>query len=34
MQELQDTQIERLDWEDPLNEEMATDSSILAGKIS
>ena len=34
MQELQDTQIERLDWEDPLKEEMATDSSILAGKIS
>ena len=34
MQELQDTQIERLDWEDPLKEEMATHSSILAGKIS
>ena len=34
MQELQNTQIELLDWEDPLKEEMAAHSSILAQKIS
>ena len=28
---MQDTQIRFLDWEDPLGEEMATHSSILAG---
>ena len=30
MQEMQETQIDSLDWEDPLEEEMAAYSSILA----
>ena len=30
MQELQETQVQYLDWEDPLTESMATHSSILA----
>ena len=30
---MQETQDRSLGWEDPLEEEMATDSSILAGKI-
>ena len=30
MQEIQETQVQPLDWEDPLEEEMATYSSILA----
>ena len=29
----QETQIQSLDWEDPLEKEMATHSSILAWKI-
>ena len=33
MQETQKTQIRSLGWEDPLEEEMATHSSILAWKI-
>ena len=33
MQKTQDTQVWPLDWEDPLEEEMATHSGILAGKI-
>ena len=33
MQETQQTQVQSLDWEDPLKEEMATHSSILAWKI-
>ena len=33
MQELQETQIQSLGWEDPLVEEMATHSSILAWKM-
>ena len=33
MQEMQEIQIWSLDWEDPLEEEMATHSSILAWKI-
>ena len=33
MQELQETQVWPLAWEDPLEEEMATDSSILAWRI-
>ena len=33
MQETQETQVQSLDWEDPLKEEMATHSSILAWKI-
>ena len=32
MQELQETQIWSLDWEDPLEEGMATHSSILPGE--
>ena len=32
MQEMQETRIRSLDWEDPLEEEMATNSSILAWK--
>ena len=32
MQEMQETQVRSLSWEDPLEEEMATHSSILAGK--
>ena len=30
MQETQETQVQSLGWEDPLEEEMATHSSILA----
>ena len=33
MQETQDTWVPSLSWEDTLQEEMATRSSILAGKI-
>ena len=33
-QELQETQVQSLGWEDPLEDEMATHSSILAWKIS
>ena len=33
MQEMQETQVQSLGWEDPLEEEMATYPSILAGKI-
>ena len=33
MQETQETQVQSLDPEDPLEEEMATHSSILAWKI-
>ena len=33
MQELQEMQVQSLGWEDPLEKEMATHSSILAGKI-
>ena len=33
MQETQETQVQSLDWEDPLKEEMATHSSILASRI-
>ena len=33
MQETQETRVQALDWEDPLEEEMATHSSILAWKI-
>ena len=33
MQETQETQIQSLGWEDPLEKEMATYSSILARKI-
>ena len=31
---VQETQVRSLDWEDPLEKEMATHSSILAWKIS
>ena len=34
MQETQQTQIQSLGWEDPLEKEMATHSSILAWEIS
>ena len=34
MQETQETQVPSLTWEDALEEEMATHSSILAWKIS
>ena len=30
---IQETQVQSLDWEDPLEEEMATHSSILAWEI-
>ena len=30
---MQETQVRSLGWEDPLEEEMATDSSILTWKI-
>ena len=30
---MQETQVRSLSWEDPLEEEMATDSSIFAWKI-
>ena len=33
MQETQETQVQSLGWEDPLEKEMATDSSILAWEI-
>ena len=33
MQETQEIQIQSLGWEDPLEEEMATHSSILAWRI-
>ena len=33
MQEMQNTQIQSLEWEGPLEEEMATHSSILARKV-
>ena len=32
MQETQETQVQSLGWEDPMEKEMATHSSILAGK--
>ena len=32
MQEMQETQVQSLGWEDPLEKEMATYSSILAWK--
>ena len=32
-QETQETRVQSLDWEDPLEEEMATHSSILAWEI-
>ena len=31
---VQETQVQSLNWEDPLEKEMATPSSILAWKIS
>ena len=34
MQEMQEMWVRSLDWEDPLEEEMATHSSILAWRIS
>ena len=34
MQETQEMQVQSLGWEDPLEEEMATHSSILAWEIS
>ena len=33
MQETQETQVQSLGWEDPLEEEMATHSGILAWEI-
>jgi len=33
MQEMQEKQVQFLGWEDPLKEEMATHSSILARKL-
>ena len=33
MQEMQETQVQSLSWEDPLEEGMATHSSILAWRI-
>ena len=33
MQDTQETQVRSLDWEDPLEKEIATRSSILAWKI-
>ena len=33
MQETKETQVQSLGWENPLEEEMATDSSILAQRI-
>jgi len=33
MQEAQETQVQSLGWEDPLEEEMATQPSILAWRI-
>ena len=34
MQEMQEMQVQSLGWEDPLEEEMATHSSILGRRIS
>ena len=34
MQETQETQVQSVGWEDPLEKEMATHSNILAWKIS
>ena len=34
MQEIQETQVQSLGWEDPLKGEMATHSSILAWRIA
>ena len=34
MQEAQETQVRSLSWEDPLEEDMATHSSILAWRIT
>ena len=34
MQETQEMWVQSLGWEDPLEEEMATHSSILAGEIA
>ena len=34
MQEMQETQVQSLGWEDAMEEEMAAPSSILAGEIS
>ena len=31
---MQETQVQSLDWEDPLKKEMATNSGILAWKIA
>ena len=33
MQEMQETRVQSLDWEDPLEKEMATHSRILAWRI-
>ena len=33
MQKMQETQVQSLDWEDPLEKEMATNSCILAWEI-
>ena len=33
MQEMQEVQVQSLDWEDPLEKEMATRASFLAWKI-
>ena len=33
MQKMQNTQVQSLGWEDPLEEEMATHSNILAWEI-
>ena len=33
MQEMKETQVKSLGWEDPLGEDMATHSSILAWRI-
>ena len=33
MQELQEARVQSLDWEDPLEEDIATHSSILAWRI-
>ena len=33
MQEMQETQVQSLGWEDPLEQEMATHCSILAREI-
>ena len=34
VQEMQESWVQSLDWEDPLEKEMATHSSILAWRIS